>query len=560
MAGSTASATYNLGAATIGITANNDGTAANGVAVHVTVGGGSTTAQYDSATKTLTVNLAASSTITAATINTAVTSALTGAQAGDVVAFQNAFTATATGGDVITNANGIAATASTAVVEDTAGDATHAEAVHTTITDGTNTMTIHMTAVADGADSTPSVVVNEAAAGVSATTATYDNSGTGTLTITLGNGQAVTQADITAAIGAMSNNATFAARYGVTYTGAATVNTAVNTLADQTTAGGTNDITGLGGTLAGGGISATFAGGTGSDALSGSLVMELSSDVGQQTYSFVSGTTAADIVSAINQDSSTTGVAASINAAGKLQLNSTNYGSAAYVNVNVVNDQGDFGSNLSATHAAGSDIQATVNNVEAVGQANTVSLNSPNLSFSATLTPGVAANTTVSFNINGGGALFQLGAVVTSSQQARLGIQNVDTNSLGGTVGRLYEIGSGQDASLTNDPAKAGQIVQEALDNITSLRGRTRRLPDVNHRYQHFDVDQCGDQPHRGPKLHSGRRLRDRKRQPQPRADPGAVGHDRGGHRQFDPRQRPFAVAKGRAGLIEPALISSRVV
>ena len=270
----------------------------------------------------------------------------------------------------------------------------------------------------------------------------------------------------------MSNNATFAARYGVAFSGSAAVNTAVTTLADQTTAGGANDITALGGTLAGGGISATFAGGTGSDALSGSLVMEVGSDVGQQTYSFVAGTTAADIVNAINQDSSTTGVAASINANGQLQLNSTNYGSAAYVNVNVVNDQGDFGSNLSGSHAAGTDIQATVNNVQAIGQANTVSLNSPILSFSATLTPGTAANTNVSFNINGGGALFQLGAVVTSSQQARLGIQNVDTNSLGGTVGRLYEIGSGQDASLTNDPGKAGQILQAALDNITSLRGR----------------------------------------------------------------------------------------
>ena len=73
--GSAAGATYNLGAATIGITANNNGLAANGVAVHVTVGGGSTTAQYNSTTKVLTVNLAASSTITAAASNTAVTSA-----------------------------------------------------------------------------------------------------------------------------------------------------------------------------------------------------------------------------------------------------------------------------------------------------------------------------------------------------------------------------------------------------------------------------------------------------------------------------------------------------
>ena len=138
----------------------------------------------------------------------------------------------------------------------------------------------------------------------------------------------------------------------------------------------------------------------------------------------------------------------------------------------MVSDAGTFGSNLGATHATGTDIQATVNNVQATGSGNTVSLDSPNLAFSATLTPGVAANTQVSFNINGGGALFQLGSVVTSNQQARLGIQNVDTSSLGGTVGRLYQIGSGENASLATNPALAGQIVQAALNSITSLRGQ----------------------------------------------------------------------------------------
>jgi flagellin len=36
----------------------------------------------------------------------------------------------------------------------------------------------------------------------------------------------------------------------------------------------------------------------------------------------------------------------------------------------------------------------------------------------------------------------------------------------------LYEIGSGNDASLTNNATKAGQIVQAALDSVTSLRGQ----------------------------------------------------------------------------------------
>ena len=241
-----------------------------------------------------------------------------------------------------------------------------------------------------------------------------------------------------------------------------------------TSAGGHAATTALNTILSGAGISGAFNTAT-PGGLTGALVVEIGGSAGNQQLSFISGTTATQIADAINQVSNSTNVAASVDATtGVLTLNSTDYGSQAFVNVNVVSDAGAFGSNLSATHAVGADIQATVNNVAATGSGNTVSMNTPDLAFAATLAPTVTAGTDVQFSINGGGALFQLGAVVTSSQQARLGIQNVDTSSLGGTVGRLYEIGSGQDASLTasGGPVKAGQIVQAALDNITSLRGQ----------------------------------------------------------------------------------------
>ncbi len=61
---------------------------------------------------------------------------------------------------------------------------------------------------------------------------------------------------------------------------------------------------------------------------------------------------------------------------------------------------------------------------------------------------------------------------MTSAQQVNLGIQSVDTSTLGGTVGRLYQIGSGNDASLTTNASLAGQIVQAALNSVTSLRGQ----------------------------------------------------------------------------------------
>jgi flagellin len=61
---------------------------------------------------------------------------------------------------------------------------------------------------------------------------------------------------------------------------------------------------------------------------------------------------------------------------------------------------------------------------------------------------------------------------VASSQQARLGIQNVDTSTIGGSVGRLFELASGNDASLANNTQKAGKIVLAAIDSVASLRGR----------------------------------------------------------------------------------------
>ena len=84
----------------------------------------------------------------------------------------------------------------------------------------------------------------------------------------------------------------------------------------------------------------------------------------------------------------------------------------------------------------------------------------------------LAVGSNVNFTINGGGALFQLGPNVQSSEQARLGIQSFDTGSLGGTMGKLYELASGNAAALGTDPSLAGQIASSAAVQVDSLRGR----------------------------------------------------------------------------------------
>ena len=72
----------------------------------------------------------------------------------------------------------------------------------------------------------------------------------------------------------------------------------------------------------------------------------------------------------------------------------------------------------------------------------------------------------------GGGALFQLGPDVVANQQARIGIGSVNTARLGGVSGKLFQLGSGKTSSLSVDPLSAANIVNEAIDQVTSLRGR----------------------------------------------------------------------------------------
>jgi len=249
----------------------------------------------------------------------------------------------------------------------------------------------------------------------------------------------------------------------------------------QTTPGVTGITTGfptLGSALSGGlGIAGEIQGGTGTPGLTGKLDLQVSGNAGGQLFSFLPGaaSTAAAMATALNVYSNATGVQA-VAIGDQLLFNSVGYGSAAKVSVKIVNDGttgGTFTSSLSAPNATGTDISATVNGIAATGQGNNVTLNTPGLGFSAALDPNMlTVGENVDFNVTGGGALFQLGPTVTPAEQYNLGLQSVDTSTLGGTVGRLYEIGSGYDASLTSNTAKAAQIIKAALDNVTSLRGQ----------------------------------------------------------------------------------------
>lgn len=368
--------------------------------------------------------------------------------------------------------------------------------------------TINIAAVAggaaDGAAGNVDVVIAE---GVGPTSASY---AAGTITVNVDNSivGGDTTANIAAAIAAIGGGGEFTASAG---TGTANyVNTDDNTYNAVTTGGSdgtngavynatTNTLTvdvALNASVAnvanaidteGTFVTSNAAGatfntadfGTQTDPLSGGtsaglaadLVVRIGGDKGSEVFNFRAGATIDQIVNAVNLVSDGTGVQATNNA-GVLNLNSTSYGSNGFVDVEVLSEGsgGVFGSSLSATRATGTDIAATVNGATASGSGNTLSVHTATLDLALTVANG--STTAVDFNITGGGAVFQLGPNVVTNQQARIGIGSVNTGTLGGTDGRLYELRSGYGKDLATNPNGATLVVDEAINKVTSLRGR----------------------------------------------------------------------------------------
>lgn len=210
---------------------------------------------------------------------------------------------------------------------------------------------------------------------------------------------------------------------------------------------------------------------TGGGVLLDTLAFKLGGSLGAEAFTFESGASVNHIVNAVNLVADSTGVRAFHNN-GALSFYSERYGSRGFVDIEVISEgsAGTFQSNLSDSYVKGTDIHALINGVTASGDGNSFSINTSNLDVSLTVNPGSTDD--FDFTISGGGALFQLGPDVVTNQQARLGIQSVNTASLGGVSGRLYELASGGPRSLSTDPTGAANIITEVIDQVTTLRGR----------------------------------------------------------------------------------------
>ncbi|TWU25559.1 flagellin N-terminal helical domain-containing protein [Bythopirellula polymerisocia] len=211
--------------------------------------------------------------------------------------------------------------------------------------------------------------------------------------------------------------------------------------------------------------------------ISAALVLELAGSNGAEVLSFGAGTSLSDLVNGINLVKDATGVTATANGT-TLELKSSAYGTKSVVDLKVKSEgtgatpAGTFTTAIGqGSRDTGTNIVATINGVSATGDGNEITINTSSLDLTASITAGFTG--TAQFNITGGGALFQLGPDVVSNQQARLGIGSVNTASLGGVSGKLFQLGTGGTFSLTSGNLDtAAAVVGEAIDQVTSLRGR----------------------------------------------------------------------------------------
>ncbi|MCK5272459.1 MAG: hypothetical protein KAJ52_07770, partial [Sedimentisphaerales bacterium] len=215
-----------------------------------------------------------------------------------------------------------------------------------------------------------------------------------------------------------------------------------------------------------------------------SVTLEVASGRGVEVFNFVSSFHVSNMVSAINAVTDATGVCATFingaNHASGIIFRSVDYGSDAFVSVRLLpSSSGTFtvhdtdGATVKQRDA-GRDVQVTVNGASTVGTGQEVIMNSSSLGLNMKLDSAFGAGDSTTFYITGGGAMFQLGPHINTSEQTSLGINSVIASRLGSTdVGFLNEIATGGSYSLVGgQTSSAANIIEQAISQVSNLRGR----------------------------------------------------------------------------------------
>lgn len=258
-----------------------------------------------------------------------------------------------------------------------------------------------------------------------------------------------------------------------------------------------------------------YAGGLGNGVIQSTTTMEIAGPRGVQTITFISGRPLGEVVQGINAFKESTGVSASLvnpsDPNSGMIFSSVGFGTGEFVSVTRLGgptDGGAFrtyklrdelpfaggldiptlignGQMIEAKRDAGRDVFAVVNGVLASGNGLKLSLpNASQLNMELTLSRDLATRNaaTTSFRITGGGALYQLGSDINSSQQVYVSLPSVAASRLGGTlIGDELQFISSLRSGGANDLKsrnfrEASSIISTAIDEVSVIRGRLGAL------------------------------------------------------------------------------------
>lgn len=258
------------------------------------------------------------------------------------------------------------------------------------------------------------------------------------------------------------------------------------------------------------------AGGT-NGILMSAMTLEVKGPNGVELVSFASGTSVNSIVTAISNRANITGVnAALVNSAdisSGLRFFSTEYGSDAFISVSRVGGPAAANSAyktvalngnvtvptinifadanaVSTSDDNGKDVVAIVNGALAAGNGLELTIRNTELDLELLLSETFGktiTGTPESFQITGGGSLFQLGPQVNASQQVNIGVQSVAASRIGATLISMangskevqflasLKTGGANDLRTSNsrqDFSATSDVLDSAIDEVSTLRGR----------------------------------------------------------------------------------------
>ena len=219
----------------------------------------------------------------------------------------------------------------------------------------------------------------------------------------------------------------------------------------------------------------------------GSITFEVTGNEGVQQFTFASGTSQANIISAINTFSEALGVSAIQNTANtdRVELRSTGYGTSEFVRMKTLEGTADellFDTAAAVTGTTdlkdlGVDAVVLINGNQATANGLTARVATGAFDVSVTLDgTGLmnVADATTSFYVTGGGADFNLAPKVNLAGKVSLGIETVTSGNLGNAVdGYVTALKSGGTANVVNGNLTTAQkIVDNSIKQVSSLRGR----------------------------------------------------------------------------------------